>query len=54
MKLGEKSQRDRFLEMARRVGADESAEAFESKLRRIASVKPKKRKGRATKARRAY
>jgi hypothetical protein len=41
----------RFVETARQLGADEDAERFEEKLRRIASVKPKPKpqKGKAGK-----
>ena len=37
----QKPQRERFIETARELGCDEDEAAFEEKLRRIATVKPK-------------
>lgn len=37
-------QSDRFKQVAKDVGADESEAAFEDKLRRIAKIQPKKEK----------
>ncbi len=39
-----KSQRDRFIEAARELGADEDEDAFKKKLERIAKAKPKDEK----------
>lgn len=36
-----KSQRQKFIEAARKAGADESESAFEAKLKKIAKAKPK-------------
>ena len=36
------SQRQKFIEAARKAGADESESAFEAKLKKIAKAKPKK------------
>lgn len=38
----EKSQSDKFKEAAREAGADESEETFAKKLKKLATVKPKK------------
>ena len=38
---GKKSQRDRFIETARQLGADEDEAAFDAKLAVIARQKPK-------------
>lgn len=40
-KLNAAAQKARFVATARELGADESVAAFEEKLKRIASVKPK-------------
>ena len=40
-KTKETSQRQKFIEAARKAGADESEEAFEAKLKKIAKAKPK-------------
>jgi hypothetical protein len=37
----EKDQRQRFIETARELGCDEDEAAFEEKLKRIATAKPK-------------
>jgi hypothetical protein len=37
----EKTQHERFIETARELGCDEDEAAFEEKLRRIATVKPR-------------
>jgi hypothetical protein len=37
----QRNQRERFIETARELGCDEDEAAFEEKLRRIATVKPK-------------
>lgn len=39
-----KSQHDKFVELAREVGADEDEDAFIGKLRRIVKPKPPKKK----------
>ncbi len=36
-----KSQRERFIETARELGCDEDEAAFDEKLKRIATAKPK-------------
>lgn len=41
-KIDEKPQSERFIETARKIGADESAEAFEQVFKRL--VHPKKKK----------
>jgi hypothetical protein len=38
-----KSQHEKFVELARKLGADESEEAFVGKLREIAKPKPKRK-----------
>ncbi|MRG70393.1 hypothetical protein GH722_01310 [Alphaproteobacteria bacterium HT1-32] len=43
-KTSEKSQSDKFVEAARELEADESEDAFELSLRRIAEQKPKQEK----------
>lgn len=37
----EPTQRQKFIEAARKAGADESESAFEAKLKKIAKAKPK-------------
>ena len=39
-----KSQRHRFVEAAREIGADEDEAAFDKKLKRLTAVKPKPKK----------
>jgi hypothetical protein len=39
-----RSQADRFIETARELGCDEDEAAFDEKLKRIATVKPKSRR----------
>ena len=39
-----KSQHDKFVELARASGADESEDSFVTKIRAISSTKPKKKK----------
>ena len=39
----DKTQRERFIETARELGCDEDEAAFDEKLRRIASAKPKRK-----------
>ena len=41
-KAGPSEQRDRFIEAARRLGCDDSEEAFDRKLKKIASAPPPK------------
>jgi hypothetical protein len=41
-KPSEASQRQRFIETARELGCDEDEASFDEKLRRIATVKPKR------------
>jgi hypothetical protein len=41
-----KSQHDKFVELARKSGADESESAFIAKVKAISSTKPKKKKPR--------
>jgi hypothetical protein len=43
-------QHKRFIETARELGCDEDEAAFDEKLRRIASVKPKPKRSRSKKA----
>jgi hypothetical protein len=43
------SQRQRFIETARELGCDEDEAAFDEKLKRIATAKPKLSKGRPPK-----
>lgn len=40
----ELNQRQKFIEAARKAGADESEEVFEAKLKKIAKAKPKDEK----------
>jgi len=42
-----KSQRDKFIDKARELGADEDEAAFEKKLRRIARQVPRRERGQA-------
>lgn len=41
----EKTQAQKFIEAARKAGADESESAFEAKLKKIAKAKPKDERG---------
>lgn len=45
----EKDQRQRFIETARELGCDEDEAAFDEKLKRIATVKPKTKRKRKIK-----
>jgi hypothetical protein len=50
-KLDAADQHRRFIETARELGCDENEAAFEEKLRRIATVKPKPKEQASTKRR---
>ncbi len=42
-----KTQRDRFIEAGRELGADEDEAAFDDKLRRLAKAKPRPKEEKA-------